>query len=78
MDLSMDAIVVMLVLTLTGATLGGAIAHWKRGSAYVATGAIIGGLSLFLFGFVATVYATVIGAMAVLVVLGFLAWQLFG
>jgi hypothetical protein len=75
MDLSTQTIVLVSVLTLVGAALGGAVAHWKRGSAHVATGAIIGGLSLFLFAFVATVYASVIGAMAVVAVMGFLAWQ---
>ena len=75
MDLSTQTIVLVSVLTIVGAVLGGAVAHWKRGSAHVATGAIIGGLSLFLFAFVATVYASLIGAMAVVAVLGFLAWQ---
>ena len=51
------------------------MAHWKRGSAHVATGAIIGGLSLFLVSFVLTVYASALGALAIVAVLGFLAWQ---
>jgi hypothetical protein len=75
MDLSTQTIVLVSVLTIVGAVLGGAIAHWKRGSAHIATGAVIGGLSLFLFAFVATVYASVIGAMAAVAVMGFLAWQ---
>jgi hypothetical protein len=75
MDLSTQTIVVVSVLTIAGAFLGGAVAHWKRGSAHIATGAIIGGLSLFLFSFVLTVYASVIGAMAVVAVLALLAWQ---
>jgi hypothetical protein len=77
-DLSTQTIVLVSVLTLAGAALGGAVGHCKRGP-YIATGAVIGGLSLFIFGFVATVYAGVIGAMALVAVLGFLAWQfLFG
>jgi hypothetical protein len=75
MDLSTQTIALVSVLTLAGAVLGGAVAHWKRGSAHIATGAIIGGLSLFLFAFAATVYASVIGAMAIVAILGFLAWQ---
>ena len=79
MDLSTQTIVLVSVLTLAGAVLGGAVGHWKRGGPYIATGAIIGGLSLFIFGFLATVYAGVIGAIAVVAVLGFLAWNfLFG
>ena len=79
MDLSTQAIVLVSVLTLAGAALGGAVGHWRRGGAYIATGALIGGLSMFLIAFVATVYASVIGAMAVVIVLGFLAWNfLFG
>jgi hypothetical protein len=75
MDLSTQNIVLVSVLTIAGAVLGGAVAHWKRGSAHVATGAIIGGLSLFLFSFVLTVYAIALGALAIVAVLGFLAWQ---
>jgi hypothetical protein len=75
MDLSTQTIVLVSVLTIAGAVLGGAVAHWKRGSAHVATGAIIGGLSLFLFSFVLTVYASALGALAIVAVLGFLAWQ---
>ena len=79
MDLSTQAIVLVSVLTLAGAALGGAVGHWRRGGAYIATGALIGGLSMFLIAFVATVYASVIGAMAVVIVLGFLVWNfLFG
>jgi hypothetical protein len=79
MDLSTQTIVLVSVLTLAGAVLGGAVGHWKRGGPYIATGAIIGGLSLFIFGFVATVYAGVIGAMALVIVVGFLVWNfLFG
>ena len=79
MDLSTQTIVLVSVLTIAGAALGGAVGHWKRGGAYIATGALIGGLSLFLFAFVATVYSSVIGAMAVVIVLGFLLWNfLFG
>jgi hypothetical protein len=76
MDLSTQTLVLVSVLTIAGAVLGGAIAHWKRGNAYIATGALIGGLSLFLVSFVATVYASVIGALAVVAVLGFVAFQL--
>jgi len=75
MDPSTQTIVLVSVLTIAGAVLGGAVAHWKRGSAHVATGAIIGGLSLFLFSFVLTVYAIALGALAIVAVLGFLAWQ---
>ncbi|HKG82612.1 MAG TPA: hypothetical protein VKB16_05575 [Beijerinckiaceae bacterium] len=75
MDLSTQTIVLVSVLTIAGAVLGGAVAHWKRGSAHIATGAIIGGLSLFLFSFVLTVYASALGALAIVAVLGFLAWQ---
>ncbi|MFL5006714.1 MAG: hypothetical protein ACJ8DK_15340 [Microvirga sp.] len=75
MDLSTQNIVLVSVLTIAGAVLGGAVAHWKRGSGHVATGAIIGGLSLFLFSFVLTVYASALGALAIVAVLGFLAWQ---
>ena len=75
MDLSTQTIILVSVLTIAGAVLGGAVAHWKRGSAHVATGAIIGGLSLFLFSFVLTVYASALGALAIVAVLGFLAWQ---
>jgi hypothetical protein len=75
MDLSTQSLVLVSLLTLAGAALGGAVAHWKRGSSHIATGAIIGGLSLFLFSFVLTVYASVIGAMAVVAILGVLAWQ---
>jgi hypothetical protein len=75
MDLSTQTIVLVSVLIIAGAVLGGAVAHWKRGSAHVATGAIIGGLSLFLFSFVLTVYASALGALAIVAVLGFLAWQ---
>ena len=79
MDVSTQTIVIVSVLTIAGAILGGAVGHWKRGGAYIVTGALIGGLSLFLFGFVATVYAGVIGAMALVAVLGLLAWSfLFG
>ena len=79
MDLSTQTIVLVSVLTIAGAVLGGAVAHWKRGSAHIATGAIIGGLSLFLFSFVLTVYASALGALAIVAVLGFLAWQfMFG
>ena len=79
MDLSTQTIVLVSVLTLAGAVLGGAVGHWKRGGPYIATGALIGGLSLFLFGLVATVYAGVIGAMALVIVIGFRAWNfLFG
>ena len=75
MDLSTQTIVLVSVLTIAGAVLGGAVAHWKRGSAHFATGAIIGGLSLFLVSFVLTVYASALGALAIVAVLGFLAWQ---
>ena len=79
MDVSTQTIAIVAVLTIAGAILGGAVGHWKRGGAYIATGALIGGLSLFLFGFVASVYAGVIGAMALVAVLGLLAWNfLFG
>jgi hypothetical protein len=79
MDLSTQTIVLVSVLTIAGAVLGGAVGHWKRGGPYIVTGAIIGGLSLFIFGFMATVYAGVIGAMALVIVVGFLAWNfLFG
>ena len=50
MDLSTQTIVLVSVLTIAGAVLGGAVGHWKRGGPYIATGAVIGGLSLFLFG----------------------------
>jgi hypothetical protein len=76
MDLSTQPLVLVSVLTVVGALLGGAVAHWKRGSAHhIATGALIGGLSLFLVSFVLTVYGSVIGAMAVVAVLALLAWQ---
>ena len=42
MDLSTQTIVLVSVLTIAGAVLGGAVAHWKRGSRHIATGAIIG------------------------------------
>ena len=69
MDLSTQTIVVVAVLTLAGAVLGGAIGHWRRGGAYIATGAVIGGLSLFLFGFVAAAYGGMIGTIATAIVI---------
>jgi hypothetical protein len=83
MDLSTQTIAVVSVLTLAGAVLGGAIGHWRRGSAYIATGAIIGGLSLFIVGFVAAAYGGMIGTIAtaivVIAVAGLIVWGfLFG
>jgi len=79
MDLSTQTIVLVSVLTVAGAALGGAVAHWKRGSGHVVTGAIIGGLSLFIFSFVATVYAGVIGALGLAAVAALVAYNfLFG
>lgn len=77
MDLSTNALLVVGFATLIGAVLGGAVAHWRRGSGHIVTGALIGGLGTLLFSFVATVYAGVIGALsmvalAVLVVGGWL------
>ena len=79
MDLSTQTIVLVSVLTIAGAVLGGAVAHWKRGSAHIATGAIIGGLALFIFSFVATVYSGVIAALGLAALMGLLAYNfLFG
>ena len=83
MDLSTQTIVLVSVLTLAGAVLGGAVGHWKRGGPYIATGAIIGGLSLFIVGFVAAAYGGMIGTIAtaivVIAVAGLIVWGfLFG
>ena len=79
MDLSTQTVVLVSVLTIAGALLGGAVAHWKRGSAHIATGAIIGGLALFIFSFVATVYSCVIAALGLAALMGLLAYNfLFG
>jgi hypothetical protein len=75
-----QTVVFLSILTIVGALLGGAVGHWKRGGgAYIVSGAIIGGLSLAIFGLAAAVYAGVILAMAVVAVLALLAWNfLFG
>ena len=79
MDLSTQTVVLVSVLTIAGAVLGGAVAHWKRGSAHVVTGAIIGGLALFILSFVATVYSGVIAALGLAALLGLVAYNfLFG
>ena len=83
MNLSTQTIVLVSVFTLAGAVLGGAVGHWRRGGAYIATGAVIGGLSLFIVGFAAALYGGMIGTIAVavvaIVVVGFIVWNfLFG
>lgn len=66
MDLTTHAFLLVGFVSAVGAALGGAIAHWRRGSGHILTGAIIGGLGTFLFAFVATIYAGVIGALGIL------------
>jgi hypothetical protein len=68
MDLSVQALVLVGFVSAVGAALGAAIAHWKRGRGHLIVGALIGGLGTFLFAFVATVYAGVIGALSILAV----------
>ena len=82
-DLSTQTIVLVSVLMLAGAVLGGALGHWRGGGAYIASGAIIGGLSLFIVGFVAAAYGGMIGTIAIAIVIvavaGFIVWGfLFG
>lgn len=66
MDLTAQALFLVAFVSVVGAVLGGAVAHWRRGSGHILTGAIIGGLGTLLFAFVATVYAGVIGALGIL------------
>lgn len=68
-SLNAQAYLIIAVVTAAGAALGGAIAHWRRGSAYIVTGAIIGGLAAFLFGFAGAVYSGVIYAVGLVVIL---------
>ena len=66
LDLTTNSLMLVGVITTIGTALGAAIAHWRRGPNHVLIGAIIGGLSTFLFVFVATVYAGIIGALGIL------------
>ncbi|TDR93083.1 hypothetical protein [Enterovirga rhinocerotis] len=63
MDFTGSAMALVGIITAAGAGLGAAIAHWRRGPGHLAIGAIIGGLSTFLFALVATVYAGIIVAL---------------
>ncbi len=66
------AMVVPAVLITAGALLGGAVAHWRRGTGYIITGAIIGGMLMFIPGAliaVGTVYALSIVVAAAVVIL---------
>lgn len=66
MDVTTHGILLVAFVTAVGAALGAAIAHWKRGPGHLLVGAMIGGLSIFLFAFIATIYAGVIGALGIL------------
>lgn len=66
MDLTTHALLLVGFVTAIGAALGGALAYWRRGSGHILVGALIGGLSTFLFAFVATIYAGIIGALGIL------------
>lgn len=78
MDLGSFSLAIIAAMTVAGALLGGAVAHWRRGGGYIVTGAIIGGAAGFIAGLLGIVFSFA-GTVAVLslVVLGFL-WLLFG
>ncbi|WP_181832761.1 GlsB/YeaQ/YmgE family stress response membrane protein [Bosea caraganae] len=63
----------LLVAAVLGALLGGAVAHWRRGSGMIVTGAIIGAIALPLICLAALFYTVIAGgiillALAVMVV----------
>lgn len=68
-SLNAQSYAVIAVVSVAGALLGGAIAHWRRGAGFIATGAIIGGLAAFLFGLAGTIYSGFIYALGGVVVL---------
>jgi hypothetical protein len=49
-----------------GALLGGAVAHWRRGSGMIVTGAIIGAVALPLIGLATFFYAIYAGAIVLI------------
>ena len=59
MDFASLPLALIAVVTLVGALLGGAIAHWRRGSSHIVTGAIIGGAFFFLLAVLGAIYTTI-------------------
>jgi hypothetical protein len=70
-DLSSTAILVIAMITAAGALFGGAVGHWRRGSGFIVTGAIIGAVTMLILSIVGTVYT--VAAIIVAIVLGLLA-----
>lgn len=64
LGLGQQTIVMLLVSAVFGALLGGAIAHWRRGSHMIVTGAIIGAIALPLISLFALLYMGVIIVLA--------------
>ena len=59
MDLGSLPLAIIAVITLVGAILGGAIAHWRRGASHILTGAIIGAALACLLAILGAVYTTI-------------------
>ena len=64
MDLADLPLTMIAIVTLVGALLGGAIAHWRRGSSHVVTGVIIGGCLSLLLGVFGAIYSVIAMALA--------------
>ena len=76
MDLGSLPLAIIAVITLVGAILGGAIAHWRRGAGHILTGAIIGAALACLLAILGAVYTTIaiglgLAAMAFFVIYAF-------
>jgi hypothetical protein len=74
--LSTQALLLVSVLTLAGALLGAALGHWKRGGVFIASGAVIGGLSMFLFAVGAALYGWMIAALGLVALVILIAYNL--
>lgn len=67
------------LLCVAGAVLGGALAHYRRGSGMIITGAIIGLAAGAVMNIITFYYAAMLAPLAILALVGFaaLSW-LFG
>lgn len=77
-NLTTQSMLLVAVLTLAGAALGGAMAHWRRGSGHVVTGAVIGGILMFIVSLVGALYSGVIIALGLVALAAILFSATFG
>lgn len=77
--LEQNPYVIAALLSVAGALLGGAMAHYRRGSGMILTGAIIGAAAGAVISLITFYYAAMLAPVALLAFFGFVALNwLFG